>query len=167
MTHGSKTDKYEWHQTLSELTVFIPIPKNIKGKDLIIKTTSSDFSVTIKGSQDPLVSGKFHKAIKQGQVDWQIDNSILTFYFHKGGKNEWWSCLLQGETEIDTTKIQPEPTSDLSDLDPETRSMVQKMMFDNQQKQKGLPTSEELQKQEMMKKIMEANPELKNQMGKK
>lgn len=166
MTHGSKNEKYEWQQTLSEVTVIIPVPKNIKGKDLIIKVTANDFSVTIKGSQEPLISGQMYKTIKHGQVDWQLDNGILTFYIHKFNKNEWWSCFLQGETEIDTSKINPEPTSDLSDLDSDTRGIVQKMIFDNNQKQRGLPTSEELQKQEMMKKILEANPELKNQMGK-
>ena len=55
--NGGQTAQYVWHQSLSEVTCYIPIPDGVKGSHLDVKTGNLDFKVSYKGkpNQEPIV----------------------------------------------------------------------------------------------------------------
>jgi len=154
---------YTWTQTLQECTVNIPIEPNVAGRDLVVDIKKDRLLVKFKNGNRIIVDGELHKLVKPADSLWSIDSGKdgkkIVIELSKVNQMEWWSCILKGDPEIDTTKIEPE-NSKLSDLDGETRQMVEKMMFDQKQKALGLPTSEEMQKQETLRKFMSQHPEM-------
>jgi CS domain len=153
---------YKWSQTISDLDITIPIASNYRGKDLDVRLAKHSLHVAIKG-QDPLISGDLPHAIHVDESSWTLesvkDGKEISIHLDKVGKMEWWAHVVTSAPKIDTSKIVPE-NSKLGDLDGETRAMVEKMMYDQAQKEKGLPTSDEQKKMDILKKFQEQHPEM-------
>merc|ERR1719473_2512862 len=84
---------------------------------------------------------------------------MIQITLEKFDNMKWWSCFIQGDATINTKKIVPE-NSKLSDLDGETRQTVEKMMYDQQAKAAGKPTSDQKTQHEMLEKFKKAHPEM-------
>ncbi|CAI9786365.1 unnamed protein product [Fraxinus pennsylvanica] len=141
-------DNYSWGQSLQEVNVTVSVPRGTKSKFIACEIKKNHLKVGLKGDQ---------KAI----------SILLT----KHNKMEWWKYLVKGEPEIDTQKAEPE-SSEITDLVSEKAfnsgkddgkicilivnvfSLKYCVQFDRRQKSMGLPTSDEMQKQEILKKFM-------------
>ncbi|CAE6335901.1 Nuclear movement protein nudC OS=Emericella nidulans (strain FGSC A4 / ATCC 38163 / CBS 112,46 / NRRL 194 / M139) GN=nudC PE=3 SV=1 [Rhizoctonia solani AG-1 IB] len=150
---------YRWKQELGDLDITVPLPKGTRARDLVVKIQKKKLSAGLKG-REPILEGELCQEIKIDESTWTVeDQEFLYIHLEKVNKWQWWENVLTHHPKIDTRKITPN-NSKLSDLDGETRGMVEKMMYDNQQKQMGKPTSDEQKKMETLKKFQAAHPEM-------
>jgi len=108
--------------------------------------------------------GDLPSEIHVDESTWTLTTSpsgskILELHLDKVNKMQWWEHVITSAPKIDVTKIQPE-NSKLGDLDGETRSMVEKMMYDQRQKEMGKPTSDEQKKLDMLEQFKKQHPEM-------
>ncbi len=65
-------------------------------------------------------------------------------------EERWWEKLLDKEEKLDIKNMNPEKP--IEDLEPEAQAKIKQLMYDEQQKRLGLPTSEQQQYQDVLKK---------------
>ncbi|WIA40640.1 hypothetical protein OEZ86_013976 [Tetradesmus obliquus] len=155
---GADLGSYSWTQTLQEVSVAVPVGKGLKAKQLDVVASKQHIRVGVTGQQ-PIIDGALTEPIKADETMWNLSDGVVELTLTKAEGMHWWSSVVAGGPAIDVQAVEPE-SSKLGDLDPETRQTVEKMMFDQRQKAMGLPTSEEMQKQEMLKRFMAAHPEM-------
>ncbi|KAI4217789.1 MAG: hypothetical protein L6R40_008822, partial [Gallowayella cf. fulva] len=152
---------YKWTQQIHDLDLTIPVGANIKGRDIEVVIKKSKLKVALKG-QEPVIDGDLTKPIHPDESTWTLETvpsgKEISVHLDKSNKMEWWDAVVTNAPyKIDTSKITPE-NSKLGDLDGETRGMVEKMMYDQRQKEMGKPTSEEEKKGELLRKFQEQHP---------
>lgn len=143
--NGAVTDKYYWSQSLREVTVEIDVGDSC-AKDIEVNATPTRLAIKCKGNT--LLEGKLHEKVIVDNHIWHIDDKQLVLVLEKT-RETWWKCVFEGDEEIDTTKV--ESTRAMEEYDGETQGAIRKIMFDQNQKIQGRPSSDQIRAADMMK----------------
>ena len=146
--NGGVAETHAWTQTIAELTVTVDAPPGTRAKDVACKITPTSVSLKIRGS-DVALEGALADRVNADDSMWTIDHGddgsssvVLTL---EKSRETWWRSVLKDapkRDEIDATKV--DSTKKMDEYDEKTQGAIRKIMFDQKQKQKGLPTSDEL-----------------------
>lgn len=122
---------YRWTQTLAEVHIEVPVPKGTRGKQVHLQINPKSLKVAIQGGgsgTQTIREGELFAEIATDESTWTLENQeTVSVHLEKSNRQQWWPHVWQQDPKIDVSKIQPE-NSKLSDLDGETRGMVEKMM---------------------------------------
>jgi len=144
--NGAVTDKYYWSQSLAEVTVEVTV-ETCKVADLEVDISATRLSVKCKGSI--VLEGKLHEKIALEDTMWSLEDGCKVIMSLQKQRETWWKCVLEGDPEIDTTKV--ESTRSMEEYDGETQGAIRKIMFDQNQKIQGKPNSDQIRTADMMK----------------
>lgn len=144
--NGAVTSKYHWSQSISEVTVEVEVDPEAKAKDVQVDISATRFGIKCKGTTH--LDGKLHEKVTTDQCVWHLDDNKVVVSLEKQ-RQTWWKCVLEGDEEIDTTKV--ESTRTMDEYDGETQGAIRKIMFDQCQKAKGHPTSDQIRTADIMR----------------
>ena len=118
------------------------MPDGTRGRDIFCEITASTLKLKLKGQEKFLINGELDGKVKTDSM-WTIDDRKTVVITLDKCVETWWASVVKGDPEIDTQKV--DSTKKVSDYDEETQGAIRKIMFDQNQKRLGLPTSDEMQ----------------------
>jgi len=149
-----------WTQTIADLELFLQLPENTTSKDVIVESSPYFLKIGIKG-QPWMIDGKLFSPVKSGDTYWTVDQkNVLNVELHKLHADQWWSRVIETDPKINPRLCSPGEQSIGEIDDPEMKQTVEKMLWKQHCKQKGLPLPEDEKKKQVMADFMKAHPEM-------
>lgn len=155
--NGADCGSYLWSQSIAETDIRVKVPKSIsKGKQVRVDIKKKRISVScLEGSAfTELVSGELEWEIKAEDSMWTLSPGEFVHINLEKKQERWWERIFVGESGINTRKI--DCSRPMTDLDDEAQAKIEEMMFNQRQKQLGLPQSHEVKTHEMLRKAWDA-----------
>ncbi|XP_059179649.1 nudC domain-containing protein 3-like isoform X2 [Physella acuta] len=156
--NGAEYDAYFWSQTITEADVRVKVPKSVvKGRQ--VKVEIQKKHITVKkleqdGTWSDLVNDDLSWEINMEDSMWTLNPGEYVHINLEKRQERWWENVFVGEPKINTQKI--DCSRPMTDLDDEAQAKIEEMMYNQRQKQLGLPQSHETKTQEVLRKAWDA-----------
>ncbi|CEL98453.1 unnamed protein product [Vitrella brassicaformis CCMP3155] len=149
--NGGETGRYRWSQTFTEVTVEVPVSR-CHAKDITVDIGGQTLKVSCRG--EVIVEGTLYDKILKEDSTWSLEDGERVVVTLFKTKETWWKCVIEGDPEIDPTKV--ESSKRIEDFDDETQGAIRKIVFDQNQKAQGLPTSDQIKTANLLKDAWDA-----------
>jgi hypothetical protein len=116
--------------------------------------TNSKITVELVKTKEIYFDAEFCEKIKADDSHWSIeDNKFLILYLDKAQEVIWKSAF-KGHKEIDTKTV--DNSKKIDEFDTETQAALNKIVYEQNRKRSGLPTTEEEKKLKAMEEAWNA-----------
>jgi len=149
--NGAVFENYCWSQTIGDIDITVKVPENVKSKDLKVTILTGRISVKIK--DEALLEGELCQKCKHNDAVWSLDQNKLQIHLDKC-REIWWDCLVKSEDRLDLSKV--DCSRPFEELPEEAQVKIEELGWNQERKRLGLPTSDEMAKQELLKKAWHA-----------
>jgi len=144
--NGAVRDKYAWNQNFEDVDIVVPTEiKNTK----MIKVNMKHRHLTVKLGDEIIIDDELQHPIKADDSTWSLEKGKSLMISLTKATEIWWSKLVNSEDEIDMQKIKPERS--IGDMPDDEVAVINRLQFDEMQKQMGNPQSHELKVHDMLK----------------
>ncbi|SBT48048.1 CS domain protein, putative [Plasmodium ovale wallikeri] len=148
--NGGKTEKYFWNQALNEINIEIPLHTEIKTSE--IKVDISNKNIKVFHLSEVKLEGTFYEEVNKQECMWSIEDKKKIIISLEKKRENWWPCVLKGDPEIDTSKI--ESKKNLIDFDEKTQGEIRKFLHKQKLKSEGIKSPEEIREQALLKNVL-------------
>ncbi|XP_067932556.1 nudC domain-containing protein 3-like isoform X2 [Watersipora subatra] len=156
--NGAIRDGYCWAQTINDCDLRIQVPPTVtKGKQVNISIRKKHIKASYTDEQNQsvtLVDSDLPWEINTEESMWSLVPKECIHINVEKVKERWWEHMFLDEPKINTREI--EASIPMDQLDADSQSVVDQLMYDEQQKKLGLPTSKEKKMQETLQKAWNA-----------
>ena len=147
--NGDKCDDYNWSQGVGDVTIQFTLKQKINKKMLKIDMTVNHLKIVIQGMEKPLIDDDFCEKIIPDDSNWTIEDGQSIILFLEKATEIIWKSAFKGGKEIDTKTV--DNSKRIDEFDSETQAALNKIVYEQNRKRNGLPTTEEEKKLEALK----------------
>ena len=147
--NGDTTEKYKWSQELNEVIVQIDLPPKSTSKSVQVKMDTKHLKVVNLISKEEVINGELYGKISADESFWNIEDGNKLILTLTKASEIIWKTIIVGDKEIDPKTV--DNSKRIDQFDEETQGHLQKVLYEQNRKLNGLPTTEEMEQQKLNK----------------